>query len=119
MFAMFSNTPARPTYTAADAVRDAADGKIELIDIRDPMELAGGRAEGSVNVPLATLSMRADPRSPECMAAFKSGKPIVLYCASGGRASMAQGMLEQMGHAEVHNIGGLAHWYQAGGQIAR
>jgi len=32
---------------------------------------------------------------------------------------MAQGLMHQLGHETVHNLGGLAHWAQAGGEIVR
>lgn len=106
--------------TAQDAVARHAKGEITLVDIREPAEIAAsGAATGALRLPLASLRMTADPSSPECHEALKSGKPVVLYCASGGRAGMAKGLLEQMGHSEVHNIGGLVHWHQAGGPISQ
>jgi rhodanese-related sulfurtransferase len=119
MFARMMNMGRSADMTAAEAVDAVAKGTVTLVDIRDPMELTSGRAEGAISIPMSVLQMQADPRSPECREELKSGKPIVLYCASGGRASMAKGMLERMGHAEVHNIGGLVHWHQAGGAITR
>jgi len=46
-------------------------------------------------------------------------KPVALYCASGARSAMAAKTLRRFGHGDVHNIGGLAHWQRAGGQIER
>lgn len=109
-----------PQMTAAEAVRRAATGEIVLIDVRDPGELrASGKAKDALNLPLAALRMKADPRSPECLPDLKSGKPLVLYCASGARSGMAAQMLKSMGHPEVHNIGGFGHWCAAGGLVDR
>jgi len=106
--------------TIKDAIAGAENGSIVVVDIREPGEIAAsGSAKGALRLPLASLRMTADPRSPECAEALKSGKPVALYCASGARASMAKGLLESMGHAEVHNLGGLADWMRAGGPIAR
>lgn len=120
MLSMFRNSgPAAAPMNAQDAVERHAKGEITLIDIRDPSEIAAsGAAVGALRLPLASLMMTCDPRSPECKAEVKSGKPIVVYCASGGRANMAKGMLEQMGYDDVHNIGGLMHWQMAGGPVA-
>ena len=118
MFAFNQRTMTPAGMTAADAVARTAAGDIVLVDIRDPSELAsGGKAKGAINIPSATLMMRADPRSPECVPELKDRKPIAVYCASGARSAMAKQMLERMGHAEVHNIGGLGHWRRAGGEV--
>ncbi|PIV73169.1 MAG: sulfurtransferase [Rhodobacteraceae bacterium CG17_big_fil_post_rev_8_21_14_2_50_65_11] len=120
MFGFFSNPANSVAYDPGAAVRDAATGAITVIDVRDGAELrATGRAKGALHVPLATLRMKADPASPEQLPAFRSGKPVVLYCASGARSQMAARMLRQMGLEEVYNLGGLADWQRAGGHIAR
>ncbi|WP_136442740.1 rhodanese-like domain-containing protein [Pacificoceanicola onchidii] len=120
MFAFLSNALRGGDMTAQEAMPLVADGDVVLIDIRDPMEIrASGKARGALEVPSATLAMRADPRSPECLPELKQGKPIAVYCASGARSAMAKGMLKRMGHEEVHNIGGLGHWQAAGGKVIR
>jgi rhodanese-related sulfurtransferase len=104
----------------ADAITRAAAGELVLIDVREAGEIrASGKAKGAVALPMATLAMKADPQSPECAAALKSGKPIAIYCASGGRSGMATQALKKMGHAEVHNIGGFGDWVKAGGPVDR
>ena len=118
MFAFMQKALTGNDMSAAEAVARADAGEIVVVDIRDPMELRhGGKAKGALNIPTATLAMRADPRSPECEAALKDGKPIAVYCASGARSAMAKQMLKRMGHEEVHNIGGLGHWARAGGAV--
>ncbi|WP_058247121.1 rhodanese-like domain-containing protein [Tropicibacter naphthalenivorans] len=118
MFAFLNN--ARSTdMPVTEAVAKAKTGEIVLIDIREPMEIAhSGKAKGAIAIPTAALRMRADPSSPECLPELKQGKPVCVYCASGARSSMAKGMLSKMGH-EVHNIGGLGHWVQAGGPLEK
>ncbi len=112
---------ARPApLSIQDAIQKVAGKEITLIDVREHGECAAsGIAQGALHIPLATLRMKADPRSPECHPELKSGKPIAIYCAAGGRAGMAAQTLEQMGHAEVHNIGGFGHWAAAGGPVQR
>lgn len=120
---MFSRSkqPARPApLTAREAVAKSAAGEVTLIDIRDPSEIrATGAATGALRIPLSVLRMQADPASPEHHPALSTDKAVVLYCASGARAAMAQGMLQDMGYGEVHNIGGFGHWQQAGGAVTR
>ncbi len=120
MFGFVSNPATSVAYDPGAAVRDASTGAITVIDVRDGSELrATGKAKGALHVPLVALRMKADPSSPEQLPAFRSGKPVVLYCASGGRSQMAARMLRQMGLAEVYNLGGLADWQRAGGHVAR
>ena len=117
MFALFSRDTA-PGLTPAQAMPMVASGDLVLIDIREPGEVqASGKAQGAHHVPMATLAMRTDPRSPDCLPELKSGKPVALYCASGARSAMARQTLLRLGHAEVHNLGGLAHWAAAGGVV--
>lgn len=115
---MFGSFMKKPSISAAEAVELHRAGKITLVDIREPSEiLASGKARGAISLPLAALKMRADPNSPDCPSELTCGKPVVLYCASGGRAAMAAQFLGQMGYNDIHNIGGMAHWQQAGGEI--
>lgn len=104
--------------SVADAIARADTGELVLIDVREPGEIrASGKAKGAVALPMATLAMKADPRSPECVAALKSAKTIAIYCASGGRSGMATQALKKMGYPEVHNIGGFGDWVAAGGAV--
>ncbi|MFC4733399.1 rhodanese-like domain-containing protein [Salipiger abyssi] len=119
MFAFLTgNRAAR--MSAEEAVQKSRRGDVVVIDIRDGSELAAtGKAKGALHVPMAALAMRCDPQSPDCLPELRSGKPIAVYCASGARSGMACGTLRRMGHAAVHNIGGLAKWQRAGGEITR
>ena len=118
MFA-FLNTTRSKDMPVTEAIKKAETGEVILIDIREPMEVsASGKAKGAIAIPTAALRMRADPSSPKCLPELKLGKPICVYCASGARSGMAKGMLTRMGH-EVHNIGGLGHWVQAGGKVEK
>lgn len=120
MFGFFNSQAGSVAYDPQMAVDEAKAGRIILIDIRDPAEVkATGKAKGALHVPLVALRMKADPASPEQLPEFRAGKPVVLYCASGGRSQMAARMLRQMGLEEVYNLGGLAHWQMAGGAIGR
>lgn len=120
MLNLFRSSPAASRPTPQDLVRMGQTGEAVVVDIREVGEVkASGKAACAIHIPLAALRMQADPRSPECHPALKGDKPVILYCASGGRAGMAQGMLQQLGHKEVYNLGGLGHWQQAGGTIVR
>ena len=103
-----------------EAVAKVAKGELVLIDVRDGMEVkASGKAKGAINVPLATIRMKCDPSSPECLKELSVEKPVALYCASGARSQGAAQMLAGMGYQHVYNLGGLYDWHAAGGQVVR
>jgi rhodanese-related sulfurtransferase len=103
-----------------EAIDRAARGELVLIDVRESAELAAtGRAAGALHVPLATVRMRCDPASPECLPELSVERPVALYCASGARSQMAAQMLASMGYATVYNLGALSDWQAAGGPVAR
>ena len=41
---------------------------------------------------------------------------IYVHCLSGGRAGRVKNELLRQGFLDVHNVGGLEDWYQAGGK---
>ncbi|WP_417247748.1 rhodanese-like domain-containing protein [Celeribacter sp.] len=115
MFGLFGGGPKMPVNDVKTAIES---GAAVLVDVRDPSEVrASGVAEGAINVPLTTLQMKANPSSPECLPAFKEGKTVVVYCASGARSAGAAQMLRQMGHQSVENLGGLRDWAMGGGAV--
>lgn len=89
-----------------------------LLDIRDAPELQNsGRAAGSHHIPRGMLEFRADPNTQFHDAELKFDRPIVLHCASGGRAALAGKLLKDMGYAQVYNMGGLDAWKTCGGPM--
>lgn len=89
-----------------------------LLDIRDAPELEkAGRAAGSHHIPRGMLEFRADPATQFHDPVLQFDRPIVLHCASGGRAALAGKLLKDMGYAEVYNMGGLQDWKNAGGPM--
>jgi len=112
--------PATKPLSAKEAVDLANAGKIILLDVRGHDEVAAsGKAKGAVHIPLFQLQQQADPKHPEFHSSLKTDLPVAVYCASGARSEMARRALVGFGFAEVHNIGGLAHWQAAGGACVR
>lgn len=114
----FAQAAAVQPIAPEDAVARASKGEVVLVDVREHNELAmSGKAQGAVHIPMMQLQMQADPRSPEKHEALSTEKPVVLYCASGGRAYGAAQALLAMGYKEVYNLGGLMHWQVGGGAV--
>ena len=111
---------------AADAIlspEDAqkkmqSDPKVLLLDMREPGDRAGSTIEGSLNIPLGMLPMRADQQLPEALREPKlqdRSTPIITTCGAGGQASLAAKVLKDMGFANVSIMeGGCAAWKNAG-----
>ena len=92
----------------------AEDGAM-LLDIRDSAEIGvTGTAKGAVTVPRGMLGFRADPDSPYHLEGFDRERPVVIFCASGGRAFLAGKTLKDMGFQAVYNLGGFKEWKEAG-----
>ena len=83
----------------ADMVMDRIKAGAKIVDVRTPDEFQDGAYPGAVNIPVQTLGAR--------MGELSKDKPIVVYCASGGRSATAARMLLQAGYADVVNAGGL------------
>ncbi|WP_171172659.1 MULTISPECIES: rhodanese-like domain-containing protein [unclassified Ruegeria] len=91
-----------------------------LLDIRDANELEQtGRAVGAHHIPRGMLEFRADDALQSHDPELRKDRPIVLYCASGGRAALAGKLLKDMGYQRVYNLGGLTDWVNGGGEIAK
>lgn len=102
------------------AVAGAQEGRVIVIDVRDHSELAmSGKASGALHIPLMRLRDMADPQHPDLRQELKPEATIAIYCASGARSHGAAMMLKQLGYTDVHNIGGLGHWVQAGGAVEK
>ena len=70
--------------------RDMVELGALLLDVRDAPELEkNGRAVRSHHIPRGMLEFRADPDSPYAHPEFRRDRPVVLFCASGGRAAVS------------------------------
>jgi rhodanese-related sulfurtransferase len=106
------------TISVQQAIQLAAEGQVQFVDIREPAEVAAGSIAGAVAVPRGLLEFAADPESPMHKPQFSSGKKLVLFCASGGRSTLATKTLQDMGYTELcHIAGGFTAWKAAGGKV--
>ena len=74
-----------------------------LVDVRNPGEVAAGRIDGAVHVPLAQIAARSHELDPS--------RPTVVYCATGRRSLVAASALAAHGFADVSDLlGGYTGW---------
>jgi rhodanese-related sulfurtransferase len=109
-----------PLITAAEAAMLTEHKGALIVDVRDGTEVAAsGKAKGAVAVPRGSLESRADPESPNHNPAFSKERPVILYCAGGGRAALAGKTLKDMGYTDVRNLGGFKDWVAGGGAVEK
>jgi len=106
-----------PKISGKEAQEMVAAGAV-LVDIRDSAELAQtGKAAGSVHIPRGSLEFKADLSAPTAEKSLAFDKPVILHCASGGRAALAGKLLKDMGYQKVYNLGGFKDWAESGGKV--
>ncbi|HEX4172079.1 MAG TPA: rhodanese-like domain-containing protein [Acetobacteraceae bacterium] len=109
-----------PAVTAGDAAKLVVQQGAVLVDVRDGTELqASGKAKGALAIPRGSLESRADPESPNHNPALRKDRPVILYCAGGGRAALAGKTLHEMGYTDVRNLGGFKDWVAGGGEVEK
>jgi glyoxylase-like metal-dependent hydrolase (beta-lactamase superfamily II)/rhodanese-related sulfurtransferase len=80
--------------------------ELQVVDVRNPGEVADGMIPGAVNIPVGQLPDRTDQLDPRM--------PTVVYCAGGYRSSVAASLLRQRGFADVSDVlGGYGAWAEA------
>ena len=109
-----------PRITPAEAQRMIASGGAIVVDVRDAPEVEkSGKVAGALHVSRGMLAFRADPDSPYHDKHFSRERPVIVYCASGGRSALSGKALKDLGYAEVYNLGAFNDWVSNGGDIDR
>lgn len=103
------NVVARSSRVDVAGMKAAMAGveDLQVVDVRQPGETAGGVVEGAVVIPLTRLSADFDQLDPT--------KPTLLYCAGGFRSMIAASKLALEGFTDVTDLlGGYGAWSGAG-----
>lgn len=88
------------------------EGKVLLVDVREPGEFGSGHIAGAINLPLSRFDAGKIPPA--------EGRQVVLQCAGGRRSGMALGRCAAAGAAvDTHLGGGIAAWAAAGLPLVR
>jgi sulfur-carrier protein adenylyltransferase/sulfurtransferase len=98
-------TPVK-SIDAAQAKAYLADKTVDevtILDVRQPSEYQSGHIPGAMLAPLPELT--------DHMPRIDNSKPILVYCASGGRSRMAAQLLSGQGFGDIINLaGGFNAW---------
>ncbi len=104
---MPDQNPGVRDLTPQEVARGLQEGRIILVDVREPNETALERIPGSVLVPLSIFDP-ADIPEPE-------GRDVVFSCRSGRRSVTASLAAQERGFAYgSHLAGGILAWKAAG-----
>jgi phage shock protein E len=99
--------PAPGVVDGKTAAALAAAGA-RVVDVRTPQEFAAGHVPGAVNIPFDEISRRAgEVGDPEA--------PVVLYCRSGRRTSIAADALRRLGFEKIYDAQRFDRWPLGGG----
>ena len=73
-----------------------------IIDVRTPEEFSAGHIDGAINIPVEKIG-----QGIQTIKGLKKDSPILVYCHSGRRSSMARLTLEQQGYKNILDGGGM------------
>lgn len=83
-----------------EAQKLVAEGAF-LLDVRTTQEFGDRHLEGATNIPVSDIQKR--------LSELPKDKPIVVYCASGGRSAMATDVLRDQGY-DAKDLGPMSAW---------
>ena len=103
-----------PAQQVIDAAQTEAllktDANIQLVDLRTPAELQQtGKIEGAKVINFNSPDFQAQ------IAELDKAKPVIVYCAAGGRSPRAAAQMTKMGFKKVYDYaGGMNDWLAKG-----
>jgi rhodanese-related sulfurtransferase len=104
------NNPDGPkvrNLTPAEVARGVTEGRMLLVDVREPNEIAVERFPGAEVVPMSNFdpAQISDP----------NGREVVFACRSGRRSAIASQAAQTQGYPyDAHLAGGILAWKAAG-----
>jgi hydroxyacylglutathione hydrolase len=87
------------------AERQREISHLQVVDVRNPGEVADGAIPDAIAIPVGQLPVRVEELDPS--------RPTVVYCAGGYRSSVAASLLRHRGFADVSDVrGGYNAWIE-------
>ncbi|NUU30147.1 rhodanese-like domain-containing protein [Arthrobacter sp. C9C5] len=78
----------------------------QIVDVREPAEVAAGMIAGARHIPLGELPAR--------LGELDKTRPVVAVCRSGRRSAAAADQLAAAGFTAYTMTGGMLDWSEAG-----
>lgn len=86
------------------------DPKVQLVDVRTPGEWSGGIIPNAKKI-----NYRDSDFLQQMEQSLDKDKPLVVYCAAGGRSAGAAKKLKELGFKKIYDLGvGFRGWKAAG-----
>ena len=82
--------------------------KAQILDVRTAKEIAQGKITGAAELDYFDPAFKSKVEKLK----FDKSKPIVVYCAVGGRSSKAATVLSDLGYKTVYNLEGGYNAYK-------
>lgn len=99
-----------PNISLKEAKQRHANNEATWIDVRSKEEFEEGHVEGAIHLHYGTIAEQSKM--------IPSTQPLVLYCASGTRATIAASQLQRAGFTDVSVMGaGYPSWYKSGAPV--
>lgn len=77
-----------------------------VLDVRTPEEFAGGAIPGAVNI-----DWNGDDFAGLVQSQVDKNKPVLVYCAAGGRSRSATAKMVELGYQKLYDLGpGYSGW---------
>lgn len=95
-----SSTEAQVSDIDVKEFKAKFEGKndVQVLDVRTPNEIAQGKIDG------ASENNFMGPNFEQNLAKLDKNKPVVVYCASGGRSAKAAAIMKENGFTVVYNL---------------
>jgi rhodanese-related sulfurtransferase len=93
--------------TPEEVARGLTEGRMLLVDVREPNEVEAEAYPEAVVIPLSSFDAAAIP--------YPQGRQVVFACRSGRRSVTASLAAQEQGFAyDAHMAGGILAWKAAG-----
>ncbi len=91
-----------------------SDTTIQLVDVRTPAELQDGYIAGAQNMDFQNANFSKK------ISQLDKNRPVLVYCAVGGRSAKAAGQFAKKGFLKVYDLeGGMTAWKAAGKAVKK
>jgi rhodanese-related sulfurtransferase len=99
----------------AQSLLSAKDPNLQIVDLRTPAEIKQtGIIEGAAVIDYSAADFDAKVK------ALSKKRPVLLYCAAGGRSAAAAQQLHQQGFKTVYDFSpGMSGWLQGGNKTIK
>lgn len=108
---LFGRLKAETPEVTPEEVRSRVDAgeAIQIVDVREPEEVAAGIVPGAAALSRAHFESRIEDVAPD------KSRPTVVYCASGVRSVFAARQMAELGYENVASMnGGFSRWKDLG-----